>query len=306
MKKLKLVALILFGITPILSIGTELNNEDLITAGSVVKQYLRPRLSLNNCMEALKYVCDNDTKSPSVKYLRDIYSRQLELAASHHFVAWDQSKNIELKNLSINLWDLESKEAKLCKDLESPDALMSFYSFLGKSMAIGVTARDSNEAEKQREQVFKNEANGLIIKNLQFASDIKEIYAKENAAEENIVSFLKLHPNLKNNEIFNTPRNELLTEFNQRGMDGINKLKSSEYLFYRTLIGKSSDRLFWTFEENDKLISLKINEQKSIGNCVVSDITITVEGLRSGVRNFSLKVAHLVRSDRGLEVIGIN
>jgi len=306
MKLNELLTLALFAIIPIFSLGNDLNQEDVITAGNVVKQYLRPRLSLNNCMEALKYVCDNNTKSPSVKYLRDIYSRQLELAASHHFVAWDQSKDIELKNLSINLWDLESKEAKLCKDLESPDALMSFYSFLGKSMAIGVTARDSNEAEKQREQAFKTEAKEYFIKNLQFASDIQEICAKENVAEENIVSFLKLHPNLKNDEVFNTPRNELLIEFNQRGMDGINKLKSSEYLFYRTLIGKSSDRLFWTFEESDKLISLKINEQKSIGNCVVSDITITVEGLRSGVKNFSLKVAHLVRSDRGLEVIGIN
>jgi hypothetical protein len=306
MKIHQFVTISLLGIIPVLSIGTELKHEEIVAAGNVVKQYSRPRLSLNNCIEALKYVCDNNTKSASVKYLRDIYSRQLELAASHHFVIWDQSKNLEIKNLSITLWDLESKEAKLCKDLESPDALMSFYNFLGQSMAIGFTARDSIEAEKQREQAFKTEANGLFIKNLQFAADIENIRAKENTADEKIAFFLKLHPDLKNSEVFNSPVKELLAEFNQRGSDGINKLKSSEYLFYSTLIGYSSDRLHWTFEEGDKLISLKINEQKSIGNCVVSDITITVEGLRSGVRNFSLKVAHIVRSDRGLEVLGIN
>ena len=306
MKIHKLVTLAFLAIIPVFALGNDLIGEDIVSAGNIVKQYTRPRLSMINCIEALKYVYGDNAKSSGIKYLRDIYSRQLELAASHHFVIWDQSKNPEIKSLSYILYDLEYNEAKLCKELESPDAQMSLYIFLGKSMAISVTAKDSTEAEKLRSQALRKEFTGFVIKNFQFELNIKEFCSAEKQASEILDSFIKSNTKLKNSDAFNTPTAELIAEFNQRGVDGINKLKSSEYFFYKTLIGQSSDRLFWKFEENDKLISLKINEQKSIGNCVVSDITITVEGLRSGVRNFSLKVAHLVRSDRGLEVIGIN
>jgi hypothetical protein len=306
MKIHKLVTLAFLAIIPVFALGNDLTGEDIVSAGNIVKQYTRPRLSMINCIEALKYVYGDNAKSSGIKYLRDIYSRQLELAASHHFVIWDQSKNSEIKKLSYILYDLEYNQAKLCKGLDSPDAQVSLYNFLGRSMAVSVTAEDSTEAEKLRAQALRKEFTGFVIKNFEFELNIKEFCYAEKQASEILDSFIKSKPNLKNSDAFITPTAELIAEFNQRGVDGINKLKSSEYFFYRTLIGQSIDRLFWKFEESDRLIALQINHQKTVGNCVISDVTMTVEGVHSGVRNLSFKVAHLVRSDRGLEVIGVN
>jgi hypothetical protein len=306
MKIHRFVTFAVSGIISTLSYGSEFSSEELVHVNNLVNQHQLPKLSLNNSREALKYVYGEDAKSYSVKYLRDNYSSDLELAASYHHVIWDQSKNFELKNLSIKLHNLESAEAKLCRELESPNIQTAIYNFLGKSMAIGVTARDSSEAEKQRDQAIKIEAQMLLIKHLKFEASIQNIFVKDQEADESIKTFTKLHPNLLNSDLFKKSKNDLIIELNQRGIDGIKKLKSSDNFFYQTLIGSKSEKNSWKFEETDKLISLRINEQKLIGNCIISDVSVSVIGIQWGFKKLNFRVSHLVRSDRELEVIAVN
>lgn len=306
MKFYKVVTIILLGAIPVSSFSNELTNDEVVSASNVIKQYYRHKLSLRNCADSLQYVYGNNEKTTTVKFLKDVYSRQLELAASYHLVLHDQSRNIEIKKLSQSLYDLELMEAKVAKELENPSAAEYIINFFQESIATSFNEKNSVQSEKIREQQLKNNFQEYIKKAENFTSSLQEVFKLDNDGQKKISIFLKLHREIPDIEILNTQNNE----HNSCAAEGIKILKSSSVQFFRTLIGeslgKNQNHIAWRFEESDKLLSLEIIDQKTFGNCIVSNVSLTVCGLNEHQNKMIFKVAHLVTDDYSLKVIGLN
>jgi hypothetical protein len=285
--------------------SAELAKADIERAGQLCAESIRPTLILNYEMQSIQLVYGEADRTACIKLLKS-YAGQVELAASYHHVAIDTTLNPELLLLANSLRTLRLEETKLCANLAEPNLTVDTLSFLARSVSIGMNERDSVKASQLRNDLFLNSAMSHLGAQIKLNQDGKNIVAKEREAFQAILNFLSTHKDLEGNQTFEEPIRNLEAEHLKRGRDLADLLKSQPELLAQTLMGLSSSKLQWNFEPSDKVISTKVNDQKTLGICVVSDVTMTIQGQRAGVRTLNFKVAHQMNRVGFITVIGLN
>jgi|GEM_PF-6428826 len=285
--------------------SAELDKADVERAGHLCAQSIRPTLILNYELQGIQSVYGEADRTACIKLLKQ-YARQVELAASYHHVTIDTTLNAELLLLAESLRTLRLQEAKLCANLVEPNPAVDTLTFLARSAAIGMSERDSAKASQLRSDLFLNSAISHLGAQIKLSQDGNSIAAKEREAFQAILSFMAAHKDLEGNKTFEGPIQNLEAEHTQRGQELAAQLKSQPALLVQSLMGQASTKLQWTFEASDKIISVKVNDQKTFGVCVVSDVTMVIQGQRAGVRTLNFKVAHQMNRVGAITVIGLN
>jgi hypothetical protein len=271
--------------------GATLDKADIERAGELCTQAIRPTVILGYQHQSVGLVYGQADRSAGIKLLKN-YEGQLELGASYHRVTMDTTNNLELLALAKNLSALRQKEAALCANLSEPNPAADVLGFMGRSAYIGFSEKDHVKAEQLRNDLFINSLMGHLGAQAKVSKDGKDIQELEQACMQLVFSFLEAHPELKNDAKFNGPSRALAAEHAKRGEELAAKLKADPQCLVQSLLGQSSEQLQWTFDADDKVISVKINAQKIFGLCVVSDVTMVAEGQRAGMRTLNFKVAH--------------
>lgn len=285
--------------------AANLDKPDIERAGRLCAQAVRPSIILSYEMQSVQLVFGESDRSTCLKLLK-AYTGQVELAASYHHVTGDTTNNVELLVLAKSLQDLRRQEAQLCANLVEPNAAADTLAFLGRSAFIGMTENDRQKANQLRNQAFLNASIGHLAAQMKLSQDGQKIIAQEKAAMQAVFNFLDTHPELKDNNDFEAPIQALIEEHTKRGEALAKRLQNEPNLLVQTLLGSYSSKLQWTFDASDKIISVKVNEQKTFGVCVVSDVTIVAQGQRAGVRTLNLKVAHQANRVGMITLIALN
>jgi hypothetical protein len=297
--------LLFVALTAAPSFAADLSKADIERAGNLCAQALRPTIILNYEIEATTAVFGGPDRATCVNLLKK-YAGQVEMAASYHRETTDLTSNPELLRLANSLCEIRRDEAKLCANLIDPNPAADALSFLGQSAVIGMRENDPKRAAQLREKAFFDGLMGHIGSQLQLNADGVKIVSQEKDAAQKLLGFLAAHPELQGDSDFEGPTRTLLSEHKKRGEAMAASLKRNPDLLTQSLLGLSSDRLGWTFDQADKIISVQVNDQKCIGICAVSDVTIVAQGQRAGLRTLTFKVAHEANRLGAVSVIALN
>lgn len=294
MRYLLLTLASLTALTPVFGKEAELSAASKEALGKLVAETMRPSLVFSHKIDALKFNRGEVEQAVAVKLFRD-HAGSFELAAAHGLVIRDETRDPVVATLALRFAMARKDEAALCANLQAPDAAADFTRFLLQSMAFSALAKDRKEAD----ELVLGSAIGNSLQHLgsqaKVTGDAARLKDCENQVLQAIDEFSKRYPELDEDAGFAKPIKQLLTEQAQRGQKAAKSLAADTKVFYQSLIGQRSERLNWNFEALDKLISLKVLEQKAIGTCVCSHVELVVQGGTSGkVRTLDIKVVHLV------------
>lgn len=282
------------------------DDSDVEIAGNLFAQSFRPTLVLSYEMQAIDDVFGGESnRSPAIGLLKN-HAGQVELAASYHRVTLDTTKNQELLKLANDLYLLRHEESQICSDLVEPNSANDAMVLLGKLAYIESSSDNRQEREQLQSDAFVKGMMSHLGAQIKLGVDATRILRIEKECYEVLMAFLSAHPELNDSKVFNSPLLNLYNEHLKRGEELASKLKNDPEILVNSLLGLTSEKLNWRFDQADKIISVKINNQKKFGICVVSDVTIVSRGFISGKKTLNFKVAHQVNRLGGISVIALN
>lgn len=273
--------------------AAELDRSDIERLGHLAAQDARPTLLSKDEGQGYKYVYGDAVERYYPSILKE-HAALLERAAAHHRVVSDMTRNPEVFNFAHRMYELRLAQAKTLGSIQFPDIGSDFARFMAQGMFIGMTSKTNKEADEKIAAAFRNQAMNHLGSQLDLQVSIKNFASLEEQAKATWANFLNDHPGLAQESAYAAPLKELTAEHSRRGQDGLAQLNSSPQFFYSTLVGRSSERLNWLFEKEDQALTLQVNEQKTIGVYILSDVTMRIRGKSGQERTINFKALHLV------------